>query len=238
LPLLKAVKDEFDARRDTQFVEDPQQIIPDNFLDGADGLASGVAGIIGATYALLPWPAGDRLAPAVACALAGLCAGFLFFNFPPAKIFLGDSGSTVLGLSIGFLSLSFYRLPFATGQRMLLPLVVAGLPLLDVTLAIIRRIRGRASPFFGDRRHIYDLLAARGASARMVALACYVATALLGLIGFVAVRAKPVYFSFLASCGVGALLVTAIRMGALRLDKEQYDKAEKRWRNKANNVAD
>ncbi len=198
-----------------------------NFLDGADGLASGVAGIIGVTYALLPWPAGDRLAPAAAWTLAGACAGFLLSNFPPANIFLGDSGSTVLGLCVAFLTLSFYRSAIATGPRLLFPFVVAGLPLLDVTLAIIRRIRGRASPFFGDRRHIYDLLAARGASARMVALVCYAATALLGLIGFVGVHAKPVYFFILASGGGGALLVTAIRMGALRLDGERIQQGRK-----------
>ena len=70
-------------------------------------------------------------------------------------------------------------------------------------------------------------MAARGASARMVALVCYVATALLGLIGLVGVRAKPAYFFILASGGVGALLVTAIRMGALRLDKERIQQGRK-----------
>jgi len=226
LAVLEAVENEFDARRDAQLIENFQQIISHNFLDGADGLASGVAGIIGVTYALLPWPVGDRLAPAVAWTLAGACAGFLLSNFPPANIFLGDSGSTVLGLCVAFLTLSFYRSAVATGPRLLFPFVVAGLPLLDVALAVIRRMRGRASPFFGDRRHIYDLLAARGASARMVALVCYVGTALLGLIGFVGVRAKPVYFFILASGG-GALLVTAIRMGALRLDRQRIQQGRK-----------
>ena len=73
----------------------------------------------------------------------------------------------------------------------------------------------------------HDLLAARGASARMVALVCYVGTVLLGLIGFVGVRAKPVYFFILASGGGGALLVTAIRMGALRLDRQRIQEGRK-----------
>ncbi len=187
-----------------------------NFLDGADGLASGVAGIIGVTYALLPWPMGDRLAPALAWTLAGTCVGFLLSNFPPARIFLGDSGSTVLGLSIAGLSLSFYHSSIATGPRLLFPLVVAGLPLLDLTLAVIRRIRGRVSPFFGDRRHFYDLLRARGASSRTVALICYAATVLLAAIGLIGMEAKPVDFFVLASVCVGALLVIAMRMGVLR----------------------
>lgn len=196
-----------------------------NFLDGADGLASGVAGIIGVTYALLPWPAGDRLAPAVAWTLAGACAGFLFSNFPPARIFLGDSGSTVLGLSIAFLSLRFYHSPFATGPRLLLPLVVAGLPLLDATLAVIRRLRGRVSPFFGDRRHFYDLLRARGASSRAIALICYAATALLCVIGLIGMRAEPVDFFVLAGVCVGALLTIAMRMGVLQSGQRRANEA-------------
>jgi glycosyl transferase family 4 len=224
LAVLEAVEDELDARRDAQLIENFQQIISHNFLDGADGLASGVAGIIGVTYALLPWPVGDRLAPAIAWTLAGACAGFLLSNFPPAKIFLGDSGSTVLGLSIGFLSLSFYRSPFATGPRLLLPLVVAGLPLLDAGLTVIRRVRGRVSPFYGDRRHIYDLLGSRGVSARAVALVCYATTMLLGLIGLIGLRSKPVDFFILASVGVVTLLIAAVRMGALRLDRERIQR--------------
>jgi UDP-GlcNAc:undecaprenyl-phosphate/decaprenyl-phosphate GlcNAc-1-phosphate transferase len=195
-----------------------------NFLDGADGLASGVTGIIGVTYALLPWPAGDHLAPAVAWTLAAVCAGFLFSNFPPAKIFLGDSGSTVLGLSIAFLSLSFYHSAFATGPRLLFPLVVAGLPLLDLALAVVRRIRGRVSPCFGDRRHFYDLLSTRGASPRLIAFLCYAVTLLLGLIGVIGVRVKPADFLMLASVGIGVLLAVAIRMGTLRMDTEQMQK--------------
>jgi len=198
-----------------------------NFLDGADGLAAGVAGIIGATYALLPWPAGHRLAPALAWSLAGVCLGFLFSNSPPATIFAGDSGSTALGLAVAFLSLSFYRSPMAAGPRLLFPFVAAALPLLDLALTVIRRIRGRASPFFGDRRHFYDLMRARGASPHAVALACYGVTGLFGLIGLVGMRAKASDFVIPATVGVGALLTAAIRMGALRLDGERTQQSEK-----------
>jgi UDP-GlcNAc:undecaprenyl-phosphate GlcNAc-1-phosphate transferase len=201
-----------------------------NFLDGADGVASGVAGIIAVTYGVLPWPTGDRLTPAVAWTLAGACVGFLLFNFPrakSAKIFLRDSGSTVFGLCVGFLSVSFCRSPFTTGPRMLFPLVVAGLPLIDTALAVIRRIRGRVSPLFGDRRHFYDLWRARGASERTVALVCYGVTALFCLIGSIGERAKAAEFFILASVSVGALLVTAIRLGALQPDIERAQQVPK-----------
>ena len=79
-----------------------------NFLDGADGLAAGITGVIALGYVVI---AGFALSALWACAWLGVwlgaCAGFLFFNFPPAKIFMGDSGSTVLGFSVAFLGLDF-----------------------------------------------------------------------------------------------------------------------------------
>jgi UDP-GlcNAc:undecaprenyl-phosphate/decaprenyl-phosphate GlcNAc-1-phosphate transferase len=187
-----------------------------NFLDGSDGLASGVAGIIALVYAALFRPAENPLAAAVAWSLAGSCGAFLLFNFPPAKIFLGDSGSTVVGLGLAFLNLNFYRLPSAAGSGLLFPLVVAGLPLLDAALAAARRIASRASPFSGDRKHFYDLLLARGWSPHGVALVSYGLTAALGLFGYVGERTKPAEFFVVTVLGAGGLLVTAIRLGALQ----------------------
>lgn len=197
-----------------------------NLLDGSDGVASGVAGIIAVGYGVLAWPTSDRLALAIAWALAGSCAGFLPFNLP-AKIFLGDSGSTVLGLCVAFLGLSFYRSSFSVseGPRLLFPLMVAGFPLLDMALAMIRRIRIRASPMSGDRKHFYDLLLARRMSARSVALVCYGVTTLFVLIGSIGERAAPAVFTLLASLGVGALLIMEIRLGTLRQDTPGRSKA-------------
>jgi UDP-GlcNAc:undecaprenyl-phosphate GlcNAc-1-phosphate transferase len=104
-------------------------------------------------------------------------------NFPPAKIFMGDSGSTALGLCIAFLSLDFYRSNPAAKFSPIFPILVGSVPLLDLILAVLRRLRARVSPFRGDRRHFYDLLLARGWSPEKVALASYAATAALALIG-------------------------------------------------------
>jgi UDP-N-acetylmuramyl pentapeptide phosphotransferase/UDP-N-acetylglucosamine-1-phosphate transferase len=187
-----------------------------NFLDGADGLAAGVAGIIAAAYIAFPGAAANPFAGAVAWSLLGACAGFLFFNFPPAKIFLGDSGSTVLGFGVAFLGLDFYRWNPAIGARWLFPLVVAGLPLLDAALAVIRRLKSGASPFHGDRRHFYDLLLARGWSPRSVALVCYGITSALAVGGWFGVRAGPARFSAISALSLGGLVAAAIRLGALR----------------------
>jgi len=96
---------------------------------------------------------------------------------------MGDSGSTALGLSVAFLSLDFYRFNPAAKVSPIFPILVGLLPLLDLILAVIRRLRARVSPFQGDRGHFYDLLLARGWSVQRVALASYAATAALALIG-------------------------------------------------------
>ena len=209
MTFLKAVKNQFNPRGHPDFVE------------GADGIATGVAGIGAVAYIVLPGAANDTLAFAVAWSLAGACAGFLLFNFPPAKIFLGDSGSTALGFGMAFLGLDFYRLRPAAGASIFLPLMVAGLPLLDAGLTVIRRLRNPLSLIHGDRRHFYDLLLARGWSPRRIALTCYGITARLSVIGWVGERKGPIEFFAAAVLSVGVLLIAALRLGALRQDSTE-----------------
>ncbi len=186
-----------------------------NFLDGSDGLASGVAGIIAVAYIALPGAARSPFGLAVAWGLAGACAGFLIFNFPRARIFMGDSGSTVLGFGVAFLGLAFYRSDGAASPSLLFPVWVAALPLLDALLAMIRRIKGGGSPFYGDRAHICDLFLARGWSARRVAFACYGITAGLAAVGWMAVRTGSERFFFFSAPILGAMVLAAIRLGSL-----------------------
>jgi len=186
-----------------------------NFLDGADGVAAGVAGIIALGYLALPGAVHSQTA-AVAAGLAGACLGFLGFNFPRASIFLGDSGSTVLGFAIAFLGLDFYGTGVAGGPPMLFPIVAAGLPLLDAALALARRARLRRSPFRGDRAHFYDLLLARGVSPRHVALTCYGITGGFIVVGHLSMHWSALPSYVLAASSIGLLLFAAVRLGALR----------------------
>jgi len=190
-----------------------------NFLDGSDGLASGVAGIIAAAYVALP--AGSPFGHAVAWSLAGACAAFLIFNFPGAKLFMGDSGSTALGFTIAFLGINLYRSVGAAGPSLLFPLWVAALPLLDAILAVIRRLLGRASIFYGDRKQIYDLMLARGWSARRVAFACYGITAGLAVVGWMAVRTGSARFYLFSAPILAALVLAAIRLGSLEAGQRE-----------------
>lgn len=150
-----------------------------NFLDGSDGLAAGVSGMIGLGYILVDGGTKGSLVGIVAWALLGGCLGFLVFNLPPARIFLGDSGSTSLGFIVAFLGLDFHSGNSTAGSTWLLPLVFAGVPLTDFALTIWRRLRRHEPLFCGDREHYYDLLLQRGWSPRHVALWTYAASGAL-----------------------------------------------------------
>jgi UDP-GlcNAc:undecaprenyl-phosphate/decaprenyl-phosphate GlcNAc-1-phosphate transferase len=189
-----------------------------NFLDGADGLAAGITGVIALGYAALPGVGLSAFGWAVAWSLLGACAGFLCFNFPPAKIFMGDSGSTVLGFSVAFLGLDFIgaRGGGTTASSLAFPFLIAGLPLLDALAVMTRRALQGASPFLGDRGHFYDFLLAAGWTTRRVAIRCYFLTGILGLLGWFAMQGGS-RRSVILTVGIFAgLLLGALRLGAMK----------------------
>jgi UDP-GlcNAc:undecaprenyl-phosphate GlcNAc-1-phosphate transferase len=96
---------------------------------------------------------------------------------------MGDSGSNVLGFVLSVLALNYYRRTSANHISVLVPILFAGVPLLDAAFAVVRRLSRRLSPFAGDRDHSYDLLLRCGWSARKVAFALYALTAMLVTVG-------------------------------------------------------
>jgi len=187
-----------------------------NFFDGADGLAAGVAAIVSLGYALLYSFRAPTVGAAMSWSLLGTAVAFLLFNFPPARLFMGDSGSTVLGFLLAFIGLDFYKVHHAIGTHLLLPLIFAGLPLMDLFLAIFRRMRKGMSPFIGDRSHVYDLLREQGWSDRPIAFGSYLATALLVVLGWLCNQLSPLPALVAVILAFGYLIVTAVRMGSLR----------------------
>ena len=151
----------------------------------------------------------------VAWSLLGASLGFLAFNFPTATIFLGDSGSTVLGFSLAFLSLDAIRAGTPANSLHLFPLIFAALPLLDAALAVVRRVRRGGSPLSGDRSHFYDLLLARGWPQRKVVLTSYsTMTALVGA-GWWSVRVGCAHALMISAICFGVLLAVALWLGSL-----------------------
>jgi UDP-GlcNAc:undecaprenyl-phosphate GlcNAc-1-phosphate transferase len=197
-----------------------------NFLDGMDGLAAGVTAVIALGYALIPGAALSVFGFAVAWSLVGACVGFLFFNFPPAKIFMGDSGSTVLGFSIAFLGLDLIsgHSDGGVARSVLFSFLIAALPILDALLVVTRRVARGRSPFRGDRAHFCDFLLAGGWTARRVAISCYSLTAILGLVGWFGMLGGT-RRSLIWGAGIfGGLLVSAWWLGVARLGAMKHSR--------------
>ena len=145
------------------------------FLDGMDGLVSGISGIAGIVIF------GLSLAPAVqqsttaflAIIFAAVCLGFLPHNFSPARIFLGEGGSTFTGFMIGALAV-------ISGGKIATALLVLGIPLMDAAWVIVRRLWYGASPFVGDKKHLHFRLLDIGFSQRQAVLFLYFLSAVFG----------------------------------------------------------
>jgi UDP-GlcNAc:undecaprenyl-phosphate GlcNAc-1-phosphate transferase len=155
-----------------------------NFLDNMDGLSAGVGAVAMVVFSVAALRAGQVFVPVMGLTVAGALAGFLIFNFAPARIFMGDAGSLVVGYLIGVLTI---LTTFHDPQRNLTPLgifvpiIALAVPLYDVTSVVIHRIRLGISPLRGDRRHFSHRLVRRGMSTRGAVLTIYLATAATGL---------------------------------------------------------
>jgi len=187
-----------------------------NVSDGLDGLAAGICFIVAI---LLFWSA-DRInqvpAAHLTLALAGALLGFLFFNFPPARVFMGDSGSMFLGYIIGGISI-MGLLKTATILGLVFPLLVLGMPVTDLTFAIIRRkLRGQ-SIAMADRGHLHHRLLDAGFTQRQAVLLMYGISACFGMAAVLG--AKGLWVSALVVLFlVFAILITILMRRTDKLD--------------------
>ena len=141
-----------------------------NLIDGIDGLAAGICLML--TVLLMDPQASGTAIPLMVCGVAGSLLGFLVFNFPPAKIYMGDGGAYFLGFPIGELTISNSH-KGTVAAALVAPLFVLALPILDVSLAIMRRGLKGLPLFRADRRHIHHRLLEMGLSRRRAVIAMY-----------------------------------------------------------------
>ena len=146
-----------------------------NLMDGLDGLATGVGAIIGATLTWICLQGGEPLGVFVGLAFVGALLGFLPWNFPPARIFLGDTGALFIGFNLALLALEGYRK--LSVLTFVVPLLALAVPLMDTTLSIYRRLRRRASILSPDRQHIHHRLLESEGSHRAAVLSIWFLTA-------------------------------------------------------------
>jgi UDP-GlcNAc:undecaprenyl-phosphate GlcNAc-1-phosphate transferase len=131
-----------------------------NLIDGQDGLAAGVSIVAFASLAVLFSMQGDTHLVALSLMMIGALVGFLVYNFNPASIFMGDSGSLFIGYTLATCTLALEEAPHANPiLALLVPIIPLGLPLLDIGMSIVRRLLAGRSPFAPDRDHIHHRLA-------------------------------------------------------------------------------
>src|SRR5579875_598748 len=175
-----------------------------NWIDGMDGLATGVVGITALFITIISLILGQVSIAVLSAIFTGAVLGFLPHNWNPAKIFMGDSGSMFLGLALAVLSIM-------GGAKLALALMVLGVPILDVALVIINRLRRHQSPLHYDKTHLHYRLMATGLSVRQI---CYLLYGLSLLFGLLAVGISGLHsahlFKFIGIGLVGAAMVALI----------------------------
>jgi len=150
-----------------------------NLIDGLDGLAAGVSSISLATILIMSLSMGNNLVTTIALAVLGSTLGFLVFNFYPAKIFLGDSGSLYLGFILATLSILGFK--NVAVVSFIFPIIILAVPIFDTIFAIIRRFRIKAPITVADKMHLHHCLIGMGFSHRKTVFIIYGISIIFGL---------------------------------------------------------
>ena len=180
-----------------------------NFIDGLDGLAAGVSAIMSVSLVFISIRVGEYSIAILGIALMGSCFGFLPFNFNPAKIFMGDTGSTFLGFMLATLSIqgvfkSYAVISFAV------PLLILGLPLFDASFAMIRRVATGKSPMIADRGHLHHRLIDMGFSQKQTVFILYAISGVLGITAVLLAESGALRALLLLICVLILLLIGSL----------------------------
>jgi UDP-GlcNAc:undecaprenyl-phosphate GlcNAc-1-phosphate transferase len=183
-----------------------------NLIDGIDGLASGAALFSSLVILTISFASGHSLMIVFSLILCGALAGFLRYNFNPASIFLGDSGSLFVGFSLAALSVIESQ-KATTTVAVAIPILAFGLPVVDTGVTIARRLISGKPLFQGDKEHIHHMLIARGWSQQRAALVLYAACVAFGLMAILFTSASS---PLIALALFVLAVVTVVGLGHLR----------------------
>lgn len=200
-----------------------------NFLDNMDGLLAGICSVISAFFLVLAIINGQYLVGLLSAAVLGACIGFLFWNLNPATVFMGDSGSMFLGFLLACLSIKLRFLGQAQIVSWLVPVIVMGVPLFDMALVVISRLRRGRNPLTTPGKdHTSHRLANQGFTKRETVMILYLVSGALGITAIIASEANLIANVIIA----GALLIIAAGMlwymefGPWRLKTIDWEKTE------------
>lgn len=183
-----------------------------NLIDGLDGLAAGIASIASLSLLAVSVMNGHPVVVIYTAALAGAAIGFLPYNFNPAKIFMGDTGSTFLGFVLAAISIEG-AIKGAATLAIAIPVLALGLPIFDTTFAIIRRAVNGKPIMEADRGHLHHRLLALGLSQRQVVFTLYAVSAFLGLGAVVITQDNPVKSIAVVGFVVATMVLVMSQMG-------------------------
>ncbi len=177
-----------------------------NLIDGLDGLACGVSTISSMTLLVIALNLAEPDVAILTAALTGACIGFLPYNFNPAKIFMGDTGSTFLGYVLAVISIQGL-FKFHMIISFAVPFLVLALPIFDTLFAIVRRLYHGQSPMTADRGHIHHRLIDMGFSQKQAVATLYIISAILGLAAVIlttggVLRAMLFLLAVVLACGM------------------------------------
>lgn len=189
-----------------------------NLIDGLDGLAAGVSTIALITLSGMALIKGDMFVFSMAAILAASSAGFLIYNFHPAKIFMGDTGALFLGYMISVLALLGFK--NITVISLIIPVIMLGVPISDTFFAIVRRWRLKQPLSAPDKSHLHHCLLNVGFTHRQTVLIIYALAAMFGLAALI----------FSQATVWGAILLVAVMLVAIELFVEAVGLAGKNYR--------
>ena len=180
-----------------------------NFIDGLDGLAAGVSAIMSMSLVFIAITYHEYGIALMGLALMGSCFGFLPFNFNPAKIFMGDTGSMFLGYMLSVLSVqgmfkSYAVISFAV------PIIMLGLPLFDALFAMLRRILKGKNPMSADRGHLHHRIYDMGFSQKQTVFILYAISGVLGITSILLAEQRFLRAMLLLICVLIFLLIATM----------------------------
>jgi UDP-GlcNAc:undecaprenyl-phosphate GlcNAc-1-phosphate transferase len=200
-----------------------------NFLDNMDGLSAGVSAVAAAFILLLATLTEQHLVAALAAAILGACLGFLRYNFKPAKIFMGDAGALFLGFLLAVLCIQLRFPNNVSFVTWMVPLFVLGLPIFDMTLVVMSRMRRGVNPFTtAGKDHLSHRLVDNGRSEREAVLILYLVAGIFGM-GALFIMSADVLEGYVLGFATAVLCLIAIwrlERRSDRLSQQVEDKPE------------
>lgn len=163
-----------------------------NFLDNMDGLSAGISAVMASFILLLALINGQFLVGALAAGVLGACLGFLRYNFPPARIFMGDVGALFLGFLLAVMGIQLRFPDNSNFVTWMVPVFIFGLPIFDMVLVVFSRLRRRISPNTAGKDHISHRIVLLGYSPRETVLILYLISGILGMMALFITQATIV----------------------------------------------